>query len=306
MIWFCSGHGYCETKAADGDAIGEGVRRLARPLPAGQRGCRAAERVRLDRGRRHHPRGRRLATTGRHPAHRRGHRSTGDAGDGGAGPDTSPTAGQMLAGIAASITPAKATNAVDIDVPVRRTRPWSARPTLELTYTGDRAGQRQRSRATGPHLRPGGERRRRRRRPPDHAACRSTFDGKEHTTTIDLETIADAGEGGQLVHRAAGGRDAGVLQHADRDGRRGEGVGQAADGHRPRRRSRRVEDLSRLIPPPAPPAVPAPPGTRAPTDRRREHERRRGRAERRPGSRPWPPASPCRARRRGRSSSPPR
>ena len=114
---------------------------------------------------------------------------------GGAGPDTHPTAGQMLAGIASSITPAKATNAVDIDVPVEEDATVVGAPELELTYTANVPDS-----AKVP-------------RPPDHIFAQVvnadgavvghqitpvpvTFDGKEHTTTIDLETIATPAKAG--------------------------------------------------------------------------------------------------------------
>ena len=192
MRWFCGGHGVCLTPTGDPDATEQATlawlkRYVQRdtsvdtgpgfsfvdqngtaysaptyPLPAG----RAVHRDRVG-----HPR----------PGGRR------------AAPAPSPRfpADQQLGGLVAPITPAPATNAVDVPVPFARAGVIVGAPRLVLTYSGIGRG-----RAPG---RPGSS--------PSWSTRTTglvlgnqvtpiavTLDGQRHTTTVPLEIVAYTAE----------------------------------------------------------------------------------------------------------------
>ena len=171
MLWFCGGHGVCLTDPGDAD-------RCRRPIIAWlDRYVKGDESV--DTGARFdfldqngvQLRRRRLPAGGGRADHRRRGPGTLElTAEGGAGPTAVPDRRRRRcwAAWSAPITPAKATNAVDvtIDPAPRDDARWSARPELTLTYSGTvPAGD-----APDPGVRPAGRRRHRpRARQPDHA-----------------------------------------------------------------------------------------------------------------------------------------
>ncbi len=193
MLWFCGGHGVCLTNPGDQTRVGKAT--LAWFDRYLKRNANVTTGARFDfvdqNGTRY--------TAGDYPVPLRapisatGSGTLHDIAGGGSGP-AHPAAGNTdpLAGIAGSITPAKATNAVDVRVAFAAPAVVVGAPKLTLSYSGTtRPGPRPTrvfaqlvDDATGTVL--GNQ----------VTPIEVTLDGKPHTTSVSLEVVAFTGHAG--------------------------------------------------------------------------------------------------------------
>jgi ABC-2 type transport system ATP-binding protein len=196
MLWFCGGHGVCLTNPGDGTRVGNAVmtwlqRYLKRDTSVNtgarfdmvdQNGTRyTADDYPL-------PAGTPVTASGTGTLHY--------VADGGSGP-AHPAADNkdLLAGVAAGITPAKATNAVNVNVDFTTPVVVVGAPQLKLSYTGTAPAGARPTRvfaqlvddATGIVL--GNQ----------ITPIQVTLDGKPHETSVPLEVVAYTAHAGAHV-----------------------------------------------------------------------------------------------------------
>ncbi len=187
MLWFCGGHGVCLTNPGDGTRVGDAVMAwLQRYLKQDTSVNTGARFDMVDQsGTRYTaddyplPAGTPVTATGTGTLHY--------VADGGSGP-AHPAADNkdLLAGVAAGITPAKATNAVNVDVDFATPVVVVGAPQLKLSYTGTSPAGARPTRvfaqlvddATGIVL--GNQ----------ITPIQVTLDGKPHQTSVPLEVVA--------------------------------------------------------------------------------------------------------------------
>lgn len=190
MVWFCGGHGSCLTEFGDPTTVSEASFAWL------DRYVKGDESVDTGPGFRFVDQEGTLWTADGYPVEA-DDASTLEAGgsgtleltaDGGSGPNTVPAAdGDLLAGLTSDITPAIATNAVDVPLTVADVDGVAiGAPTLEVTYTGTDTACERPSRAfaqivddergvvIGNQVTP----------------FEIILDGASHTATVDLEVIA--------------------------------------------------------------------------------------------------------------------
>ena len=138
MVWFCGGHGMCLTDAGDPERVTRaGVDWLTRYVKDAPGAAASAPAPRVDildqKGARFV--GDDLPTTGADITGSGAGTLTLQAG-GGSGPATLPPNGDLLAPIVAGITPAKATNAVNVAITPNQASLVVGAPQVTLSYTG--------------------------------------------------------------------------------------------------------------------------------------------------------------------------
>jgi ABC-2 type transport system ATP-binding protein len=195
MVWFCGGHGVCLTNPGNetGDnAVLNWLNRYVKPDPSVKTGARFTY---IDqRGSRHtaadYP-----VPTGT-PVTGSGSGTLQYVATGGSGPaHPAPGNSDPLAGIASSITPARATNAVDVKVDFATAATVIGAPELKLSYTGTAPAGTRPTRvfaqivddATGIVV--GNQ----------VTPIEVTLDGRPHQLTVPLETIVYAAAAGARV-----------------------------------------------------------------------------------------------------------
>jgi ABC-2 type transport system ATP-binding protein len=196
MLWFCGGHGVCLTNPGDGTRVGRAVMAwLQRYL---KKDTTAVTGPRFDmvdqNGTRYTADDYPLAAGA--PVTATGTGTLHYVADGGSGP-AHPAAGNKdpLAGVAAGITPAKATNAVNVAVNFASPAVVVGAPQLQLSYTGTTPAGARPTRvfaqlvddATGIVL--GNQ----------VTPIQVTLDGKPHQTSVALEDIAYTAHAGTHV-----------------------------------------------------------------------------------------------------------
>jgi ABC-2 type transport system ATP-binding protein len=196
MLWFCGGHGVCLTNPGDGTRVGSAVmawlQRYLKKDTSATTGARFdmvdQDGVRYTAGDYPLPAGTPVTATGTGTLHY--------VADGGSGP-AHPAADNRdpLAGVAAGITPAKATNAVNVTVNFATPVVVVGAPQLKLSYTGTTPAGVRPTRvfaqlvddATGIVL--GNQ----------ITPIQVTLDGKPHQTSVPLEAIAYTAHAGAHV-----------------------------------------------------------------------------------------------------------
>jgi ABC-2 type transport system ATP-binding protein len=196
MLWFCGGHGVCLTNPGDGTRVGRAVMAwLQRYLKKDTAAITGARFDMVDQnGRRYTaddyplPAGTPVGATGNGTLHY--------VADGGSGP-AHPAADNkdVLASVAAGITPAKATNAVNVTVTFATPVVVVGAPKLQLSYTGTAPAGVRPTRvfaqlvddATGIVL--GNQ----------ITPIQVTLDGKRHQASVALEDIAYTAPAGAHV-----------------------------------------------------------------------------------------------------------
>ena len=136
MVWFCGGHGTCLTDPGDPGRVVEATTAWLDRWVRGDTSVDTGPRIDLidQRGERHHAEA--------VPAPTRTIRAEGSGtldlvAEGGSGPAVAPEGStDVLDGISAPITPARATNAVEVQIPVEDASYLMGAPELTLTYSG--------------------------------------------------------------------------------------------------------------------------------------------------------------------------
>jgi len=195
MMWFCGGHGVCLTDPGDQSAVGlAAIAWLDRYVKDDASVDTGARFVFVDQnGTAHHAGGWPLEAGP--PITASGAGTLSLTADGGSGPTTSTAAGGLLTTIVKPITPAPATNAVNVDIPVPSDALVVGAPQLDLTYSGTVPDGDRPTRvfaqlvdlATGLVL--GNQ----------ITPIEVTLDGQSHSVTVPLEMVAYAAKAGQSL-----------------------------------------------------------------------------------------------------------
>jgi ABC-2 type transport system ATP-binding protein len=137
MLWFCGGHGFCPTNPGDMQApLNAALAWLDRYVKDDHNAPKVPTFQTVDQNGTDYTSDRYPLPQGA-PFNGSGSGTLQLVATGGAGPFTAPVSPtQELAGIAKGITPAKATNAVNVGVPIDRTAMVLGAPQLQLSYSG--------------------------------------------------------------------------------------------------------------------------------------------------------------------------
>ncbi len=196
MIWFCGGHGVCLTPPGDTQLPERATIDWLNHYVKRQSGVSIGPRFSfVDQEGNNYSSDRYPVPTGR-PVTGNGHGTLALVAEGGSGPATATGTGQLLAGLVAPITPARATNAVNVDIPFgSRSAVVVGAPQLELTYHGSAPSGTRPTRVFAQLVDPttglvlGNQ-----ITPIDVA-----LDGKSHSLFVPLEMVAFTGTSGARV-----------------------------------------------------------------------------------------------------------
>lgn len=185
MLWFCGGHGVCLTDPGDTSLIDrDTIAWLDRYLKRDRRVKTGPTFEWIDQNGHEHTAGDYPLAAGR-PIVDRGSGTLALTQAGGSGPASPPPGAGAVAAVAAPITPAKASNAVNVRIPApTRTRYVVGAPRLTITYSGPGFGESTRvyaqfvDDATGKLL--GNQ----------VTPIPITLDGRSHTLTEPLEILS--------------------------------------------------------------------------------------------------------------------
>jgi ABC-2 type transport system ATP-binding protein len=193
MLWFCGGHGACLTDQGDPARVGKAaINWLTRYVKGDESIDTGARFDFIDQtGAAHQTDGWPVAAG--QPITASGQGTLNLSADGGSGPQAIPASGGLLASIVGPITPARATNAVDVAIDVTDPALILGAPELTLSYSGTVADGERPTRvfaqlvddATGFVL--GNQ----------ITPIEVTLDGQTHSVTVPLEMVAFAATAGQ-------------------------------------------------------------------------------------------------------------
>jgi ABC-2 type transport system ATP-binding protein len=193
MLWFCGGHGACLTDQGDPARVGKAaINWLTRYVKGDESIDTGARFDFIDQtGAAHQTDGWPVAAG--QPITASGQGTLNLTADGGSGPQAIPASGGLLASIVGPITPARATNAVDVAIDVTDPALILGAPELTLSYSGTVADGERPTRvfaqlvddATGFVL--GNQ----------ITPIEVTLDGQTHSVTVPLEMVAFAATAGQ-------------------------------------------------------------------------------------------------------------